>query len=36
MIKSAPLLTPLMQETDELIAILFASVKTAGKGKGGS
>ena len=33
MIKSASLLAPLMQENDELIAILFASVKTAGKGK---
>ena len=33
MIKSTSLLAPLMQETDELIAILFASVKTAGKGK---
>jgi len=27
------MLTPLMRENDELIAILFASVKTAGKGK---
>ena len=34
MIKSASLLAPLRQEADELIAILFASVKTAGKGKG--
>ena len=33
MIKSAALLEPLRQENDELIAILFASVKTAGKGK---
>jgi four helix bundle protein len=33
MIKSATLLAPLLQETDQLIAILFASVKTAGKRK---
>ena len=33
MIKSAALLEPLRQENDELIAILFASVKTAGKRK---
>ncbi len=33
LIKSATMLTPLMRENDELIAILFASVKTAGKGK---
>ena len=33
MVKSTSLLTPLLQETDELIAILFASVKTAGKRK---
>ena len=33
MIKSTSLLGPLMRENDELIAILFASVKTAGKGK---
>ena len=33
MVKSTSLLPPLLQETDELIAILFASVKTAGKGK---
>lgn len=33
LIKSAAMLTPLMRENDELIAILFASVKTAGKGK---
>ena len=33
LIKSATMLTPLMRENDELIAILYASVKTAGKGK---
>ena len=33
LIKSATMLTPLMRENDELIAILFASVKTAGKRK---
>ena len=33
MIKSTALLAPLRQENDELIAILFASVKTAGKRK---
>ena len=33
LIKSTDLLAPLMRENDELIAILFASVKTAGKGK---
>ena len=33
MIKSTSLMAPLMRENDELIAILFASVKTAGKGK---
>ena len=33
LIKSAAMLTPLMRENDELIAILYASVKTAGKGK---
>ena len=33
LIKSAALLAPLRQENDELIAILFASVKTAGKRK---
>ena len=33
LVKSAAMLTPLMRENDELIAILFASVKTAGKGK---
>ncbi|NCA83779.1 MAG: four helix bundle protein [Opitutae bacterium] len=33
LIKSAALPAPLMQETDELIAILYASVKTAGKRK---
>jgi len=31
MIKSASLVAPLLQETDELIAILFKSVETAGK-----
>jgi len=33
MIKSASLVTPLLQETDELIAILFKSVETAKKSK---
>jgi four helix bundle protein len=33
LIKSATLLAPLIQENDELIAILYASVQTAGKGK---
>ena len=33
MIKSTASLAPLLQETDELIAILYASVKTAGKRK---
>jgi len=33
LIKSTAMLAPLMRENDELIAILFASVKTAGKGK---
>ena len=33
LIKSATMLTPLMRENDELIAILYASVKTAGKRK---
>jgi len=34
MVKSEALLTPLLQETDELIAILFKSVETAKKRKG--
>ena len=34
MIKPASKLTPLLQETDELVAILFTSVETANKGKG--
>ena len=33
MIKSASLIAPLLQETDELIAILFTSVETAKKSK---
>jgi four helix bundle protein len=33
MIESLSLLTPLLKETDELIAILFASIKTAQKTK---
>ena len=33
MIESASQLAPLLQETDELIAILFTSVKTARKSK---
>ncbi len=33
MIKSASLVAPLLQETDELIAILFKSVETAKKSK---
>ncbi len=33
MIKSASLIAPLLQETDELIAILFKSVETAKKSK---
>jgi len=33
MIRSASLITPLLQETDELIAILFTSVETAKKSK---
>jgi four helix bundle protein len=33
MIKSESMLASLMQENDELVAILFASVKTAGKRK---
>ena len=33
MIKPVSKLTPLLQETDELIAILFTSVETARKGK---
>ena len=33
MVESAALLTPLLQETDELIAILFKSVETARKKK---
>ena len=33
MIKPASQLAPLLQETDELIAILFKSVETAKKGK---
>ena len=33
LLKSAALLAPLMRENDELVAILFASVKTAGKRK---
>ncbi|MDP6547294.1 MAG: four helix bundle protein, partial [Phycisphaerae bacterium] len=34
MIESASLLEPLLQETDELIAILFTSIETAKKNKG--
>jgi len=34
MIKPASQITPLLQETDELIAILFTSVETARKRKG--
>ena len=34
MVKSEMQLAPLLQETDELIAILFSSVETAKKGKG--
>ena len=34
MVKSEAQLAPLLQETDELIAILFSSVETAKKGKG--
>ena len=34
MVKSEVRLAPLLQETDELIAILFSSVETAKKGKG--
>ncbi len=33
MVKPAALVEPLLQETDELIAILFKSVETAQKGK---
>ena len=33
MIRSASLIAPLLQETDELIAILFTSVETAKKSK---
>ncbi len=33
MIKSVPKLTPLLKETDELIAILFTSVETVKKSK---
>jgi four helix bundle protein len=33
MVKSASLIAPLSQETDELIAILFTSVETAKKSK---
>jgi four helix bundle protein len=33
MIKSASLIAPLLQETDELIAILFTSVETAKKSR---
>ena len=33
MIESASLVAPLLQETDELIAILFKSVETAKKSK---
>ena len=33
MIKSASLIAPLLQETDELIAILFTSVETAKRSK---
>ncbi len=32
-IKPAPQMVPLLQETDELIAILFASIETAKNGK---
>ncbi len=34
MIKSASQLIPLLQETDELVAILFTSIETAKKKKG--
>ena len=34
MIESAALLAPLLQETDELIAILFKSIDTANRNKG--
>ncbi len=33
MVRSRSLIVPLLQETDELIAILFTSVETAKKGK---
>jgi four helix bundle protein len=33
MVKSASLVAPLLQETDELIAILFKSVETVKKSK---
>ena len=33
MIKSVPKLTPLLKETDELIAIMFTGVETAKKNK---
>jgi hypothetical protein len=34
MIKPASQLIPLLQETDELVAILFTSIETAKKKKG--